>query len=184
MTTPWTSLYAARTRHVTSSAIREMLRYTQRPEVISFAGGMPAPELFPLEQFRAAANRLLSDPAAGQAALQYSQTEGYLPLREMIARHTARYGLRAQPENVLITTGSQQALALLAKLFLNDGDRVVVEAPSYLGALQAFNVYGADYLSVPMDEHGLKTGSGRLAQALHTRPKFMYLLPNFHNPPA
>lgn len=178
----WSDLYAERTRRLQSSTIRELLKFTQRPEVISFAGGMPAPELFPLERFREAASRILADPEAGAAALQYSVTEGYLPLREMIARHSVRYGLHARPENVMITTGSQQALELLAKLFINPGERVAVEAPTYLGALQAFDVLGADYVSLATDALGLKTDNGRLAQTLHSRPKLMYLLPNFQNP--
>jgi 2-aminoadipate transaminase len=159
-----------------------LLKYTQRPEVISFAGGMPAPELFPLERFREAAERILADAPAAQSALQYSPTEGYLPLRELIVRHTARYGINARAENVLITTGSQQALDLIAKLFINLGDRVLVEAPTYLGALQAFDVMGASYASVPMDDKGLETESHSMSRAIAEHPKFMYLLPNFQNP--
>jgi 2-aminoadipate transaminase len=159
-----------------------MLKYTQRPEVISFAGGMPAPELFPLERFREAADRVLADARAGQSAMQYSTTEGYLPLRALIVRHTARYGINARAENVLITTGSQQALDLIAKLFINPGDRILVEAPTYLGALQAFDVMGARYASVPMDDQGLQTASYNFSRAIAERPKFMYLLPNFQNP--
>jgi 2-aminoadipate transaminase len=153
MTNRWTDLYAERTQRLTSSAIRELLKLTQRPEVISFAGSV---------------------------ALQYGATDGYPPLREMIARHTARYGLRVQPENVLITTGSQQALDLIAKLFIDAGDRVVVDAPTYLGALQAFNLFGAAYLSIPRDDEGMRLDA--LKTALRAHPKFMYLLPNFQNP--
>jgi 2-aminoadipate transaminase len=182
MTTPWFVRYAGRTRHLTSSTIRELLKLTQRPEVISFAGGMPAPELFPLERVREASNRILADSLEGQTALQYSATEGYPPLREMIARHTARYGILATPENVLITSGSQQALDLIAKLMIDPGDSVLVEAPTYLGALQAFNVFEPRYASVPVDSEGLRTDSGALDDALAQNPKFMYLLPNFQNP--
>ena len=178
MTTPWSHRYAQRTKCLTSSAIRELLKLTQRPEVISFAGGLPAPELFPLERFGAACRRVLSEQ--GPAALQYGTTEGYPPLREMIARHTSRYGIGAKPENVLITSGSQQALDLIGKLLVNPGDNLLVEAPTYLGALLAFNVYGANYVSVPADNDGLQTD--RLEQALRGGPKFMYLLPNFQNP--
>jgi 2-aminoadipate transaminase len=113
-------------------------------------------------------------------ALQYGATEGYEPLREMIARHIARYGIKAKSENVLITSGSQQALDLIGKLLINPGDRVLVEAPTYLGALQAFNVYNADYVSVPSDEDGLR--SDLLEEPLRSGPKFMYVLPNFQNP--
>jgi 2-aminoadipate transaminase len=180
MTTPWTHRFAQRTQTLTSSTIRELLKLTQRPELISFAGGMPAPELFPLGRFQEVCQRLLADPKAGQAALQYSTTEGYPPLRDLIARHTLRYGLMAKPENILITAGSQQALDLIARLLINPGDRILVEAPTYLGALQAFNVLGAEYISVPMDEQGLQTS--QLEEALRSGPKFMYILPNFQNP--
>jgi 2-aminoadipate transaminase len=182
MTTRWSTQYAERTHSLSSSVIRELLKYTQRPEVISFAGGMPAPELFPVNRFREAADRILSDARAAQSALQYGPTEGYLPLRELIVRHTARYGINARPENVLITTGSQQALDLIAKLFINPRDRILVEAPTYLGALQAFDVMGARYASVPMDNGGLQTASDSMSRAIADRPKFMYLLPNFQNP--
>lgn len=178
MSTAWTSRYAQRTRSVKSSTIRELLKFTQQPEVISFAGGLPAPEVFPAQRFREACARVLEQQP--QLALQYGATEGYEPLREMIARHIARYGIRAGTENVLITSGSQQALDLIGKLLINAGDRVLVEAPTYLGALQAFNVYGADYLSVPSDADGLRTEI--LEAALRSGPKFMYVLPNFQNP--
>src|SRR5215472_4867102 len=141
MSTPWTSRYAQRTKSIKSSAIRELLKITQRPEVISFAGGLPAPDVFPTERFQQACSKVLQEQP--QLALQYGATEGYEPLREMIARHTARYGVKANVDNVLITSGSQQALDLIGKLLINPGDKVLVEAPTYLGALQAFNVYGA-----------------------------------------
>src|SRR5205085_9032753 len=102
------------------------------------------------------------------------------PLRELLARQMSRYGIMAKPENVLITSGSQQALDLIGKLLINSGDRVLVEAPTYLGALQAFNVYGAEYVSVPIDKDGLRTDS--LEGSLRSGPKFMYILPNFQNP--
>ncbi len=178
MSTAWTSRYAQRTKGMRSSAIRELLKFTQRPEVISFAGGLPASEVFPTERFREACCRVLEQQP--HLALQYGATEGYEPLREMIARHIARYGIKAKSENVLITSGSQQALDLIGKLLLNPGDRVLVEAPTYLGALQAFSVYGAEYVSVPSDEDGLR--SDLLEAPLRSGPKFMYVLPNFQNP--
>jgi 2-aminoadipate transaminase len=178
MSTAWTSRYALRTKGMKSSAIRELLKITQRPEVISFAGGLPAPEVFPTARFQEACQKVLQRNAP--QALQYSATEGYEPLREMIARHIARYGIKAQAENVLITSGSQQALDLIGKLLINPGDRVLVEAPTYLGALQAFNVYGAEYVSVPSDDDGLRTDL--LEMPLRSGPKFMYVLPNFQNP--
>ncbi len=178
MSTVWTSRYAQRTKNIKSSAIRELLKITQKPGVISFAGGLPAPDVFPTERFREACTKVLEKQA--HLALQYGATEGYEPLREMIARHTARYGVKAKPENVLITSGSQQALDLIGKLLINSGDRVLVEAPTYLGALQAFNVYGAEYICVPSDNDGLRTD--QLEAYLRRGPKFMYVLPNFQNP--
>ena len=178
MSTVWTSRYAQRTKNLKSSAIRELLKITQKPEIVSFAGGLPAPEVFPTERFREACIKVLD--TQGPQALQYGATEGYEPLREMIARHTARYGVKAKPENVLITSGSQQALDLIGKLLINPGDRVLVEAPTYLGALQAFTVYGAEYICVPSDNDGLRTQ--QLEASLRLGPKFMYVLPNFQNP--
>ena len=158
--------------------IRELLKLTQRPEVISFAGGLPAPDVFPVARFEQACQRVLDHH--GAQALQYSTTEGYLPLRETIAQNLQRYGILATPENVLLTSGSQQALDLIAKLLINRGDRVLVEAPTYLGALQAFNIFGPDYVTVPVDDDGLRTDL--LEDALRAGPKFMYILPNFQNP--
>ena len=178
MSTPWSQRYAFRTAKVKSSAIRELLKLTQRPEIISFAGGLPAGELFPTERFAEACRKVLLDKP--QAALQYGPTEGYGPLREMIAQNLNRYGIPASPDNVLITSGSQQALDLIAKLLINRGDQVLCEAPTYLGALQAFNVFGARYVTVPVDDDGIRTDV--LEEALRSGPKFMYLLPNFQNP--
>lgn len=178
MSIAWTSRYALRTKGIKSSAIRELLKLTQNPEVISFAGGLPASDLFPIERFKEACRRVLEQKAA--LALQYGETEGYTPLREMIARHISRYGIKAQTENILITSGSQQALDLIGKLLINAGDQVLVEAPTYLGALQAFNLYGAAYVSVTSDENGLC--SDLLEPSLRSGPKFMYVLPNFQNP--
>ena len=178
MSTAWTSRYALRTKGIKSSAIRELLKITQRSEVISFAGGLPAPEVFPIQRFEEACHRVLEQH--GASALQYGATEGYEPLREMLARNMARYGILAKVENVMITSGSQQALDLIGKLLINTGDRVLVEGPTYLGALQAFNVYGAEYVSVPIDDDGLRTDL--LEKSLRSGPKFMYILPNFQNP--
>jgi len=178
MSTAWTSRYALRTKRVTSSQIRELLKVIQKPEMISFGGGLPAPDVFPVQRFKEACQKVLTEQAA--SALQYGETEGYAPLRELIANNMARYGIKAKVENVLITSGSQQALDLIGKLFINAGDRVLVEAPTYLGALQAFTVYGAEYVSVPIDENGLRTDL--LEKPLRSGPKFMYVLPNFQNP--
>ena len=178
MSTVWKSRYALRTHRVKGSTIRELLKLTQRPEVISFGGGLPAPEVFPVKQFEDACRKVLEQH--GAQALQYGPTEGYEPLREMIAQNMGRYGILAKSENVLITSGSQQALDLIGKLLINSGDRVLVEAPTYLGALQAFNVYGAQFVSVPVDHDGIRTEL--LENSLRLHPKFMYILPNFQNP--
>ena len=178
METPWESRYAQRTQRMGSSAIRELLKLTEKPDIISFGGGLPAPDVFPVDDFAAACDRVLHE--FGAQALQYGTTEGYLPLREMIARHTARYGIKITPDNILITSGSQQALDLLGKVFINPGDRILVEEPTYLGALQAWSAYGAEYVTVPMDEDGMITDV--LEEALRAGPKFIYVLPNFQNP--
>jgi 2-aminoadipate transaminase len=178
MKTPWEYRYAQRTQRMGSSAIRELLKYTELPDLISFAGGLPAPDVFPLEEVNAACDRVLREQ--GAKALQYSATEGYLPLREMICRHSARYGIKITPENVLITSGSQQALDLLGKIFIDPGDRILVESPTYLAAIQAWKAYGAEFITVPMDEDGMNTA--HLEEALRVGPKFIYVLPNFQNP--
>lgn len=178
MQTPWEHRYAQRTQRMGSSVIRELLKWTQRPDVISFAGGMPAPDVFPVEAFREACNRVLTD--LGAESLQYGPTEGYRPLREQIARHAARYGICVTEENILITSGSQQALDLVGRIFINPGDRILVESPTYLGALQAWNAYGAEYVPVPLDDYGMRTDA--LEEALRFGPKFIYVLPNFQNP--
>lgn len=178
MQTPWEYRYAHRTKQMGSSVIRELLKLTEQPDIISFAGGLPAPEVFPLEAFRQACNRVLDE--FGPQALQYSTTEGYRPLREMIARHTRRYAVEVTPDNILITSGSQQALDLIGRLFINRGDYIVVESPTYLGAIQAWNAYGAQYVTVPTDEHGMIVDE--LEKALRVGPKFIYVLPNFQNP--
>ncbi len=178
MTTPWLQRYAQRAQRLTSSAIRELLKLTAQPDIISFAGGLPAPELFPIEEFKTSADIVLSE--MGQQALQYSTTEGYPPLREMIVRHMARFGIVVHLDNVLITTGSQQALDLIGKVLINPGDKILTEEPTYLGALQAFTMYGADYVTVPIDDDGLQIGKSE--EAIRAAPKFMYILPNFQNP--
>lgn len=178
MNTPWEYRYAQRTQRMASSAIRELLKLTEKPDIISFAGGLPAPDVFPVAEVEQASIRVMRQ--FGAMALQYSTTEGYLPLREMIARHSSRYGIEVTAENIMITSGSQQALDLLGKIFINPGDRILVESPTYLGALQAWNAYGAEYVSVPLDENGMVTDA--LEAALRTGPKFIYVLPNFQNP--
>jgi 2-aminoadipate transaminase len=178
MQTPWEYRYAHRTQKMGSSVIRELLKLTEQPDIISFAGGLPAPEVFPIKEFREACNYVLEN--FGPQALQYSTTEGYQPLREMIARHTARYSVQVDADNIMITSGSQQALDFIGRLFVNRGDFIVVESPTYLGALQAWNAYGAQYIPVRTDEHGMIVDE--LEAALRVGPKFIYVLPNFQNP--
>jgi 2-aminoadipate transaminase len=178
MQTPWEHRFAQRTQRMGSSAIRELLKLTEQPDIISFGGGMPAPDVFPLQEFKEACDRVLTD--YGTDAMQYGPTEGYKPLRELITRHTSRYGIDVTPDNILITSGSQQALDLLGKILINRGDRVLVESPTYLGALQAWSAYGAEYVTVPMDENGMMVDA--LENALRSGPKFIYVLPNFQNP--
>ncbi|NIW45140.1 MAG: aminotransferase class I/II-fold pyridoxal phosphate-dependent enzyme [Gammaproteobacteria bacterium] len=174
----WINNFAKRAKHMESSVIRELLKTTNIPGVISFAGGYPAPEVFPVERIRQACEKVLTE--AGDQALQYSMTEGYPPLREMICKRSARYGIKISPENVLITNGSQQALDLIGKLFIDPGDKLLVESPTYLGALQAWRVYGAEFVSVDTDEDGMVPES--LASLMDVNPKLLYLLPNFQNP--
>src|SRR5512143_767044 len=178
MQTSWEYRFANRTRRMGSSVIRELLKLTEQPDIISFGGGLPAPEVFPIKEFQAACNYVLENQ--GSQALQYSATEGYRPLREMIAQRTARYAVTVTPENILITSGSQQALDFIGRVFINQGDHIIVESPTYLGALQAWNAYGAQYLCVPSDENGMIVDE--LEKALRIGPKFIYILPNFQNP--
>jgi 2-aminoadipate transaminase len=175
----WNAAFSPSARRLGSSVIREILKITQRPEVISFAGGLPAPELFPIEEVRAASSTVLD--RYGSAALQYSTTEGHLPLREWIAGRA-----RISPANVQIMTGSQQGLDLLGKMLIGEGDVVLVEAPTYLGALQSFAPYGPRYVQLVTDEGGIDTGAletqlRRLQQA-GTPAKMLYCVPNFQNP--
>jgi 2-aminoadipate transaminase len=178
MNTLWSQRYAQRMQGMRRSEVRELLKLTEEPGIISFAGGLPAPEVFPLAQVEAACLRVLHEH--GTRALQYSTTEGYRPLREMIARHSSRYGVKVGPDNILITTGSQQALDLIGKVFINPGDHIVVDRPMYLGALQAWSAYQAQYTAIRMDEQG--TVVDELEEVLRAGPKFIYSLPNFHNP--
>ncbi|MGE5200238.1 MAG: aminotransferase class I/II-fold pyridoxal phosphate-dependent enzyme, partial [Rhodospirillaceae bacterium] len=152
-----------------SSAVRELLKLTEQPDVISFAGGLPAPETFPVERFTRAVQAVMA--SHGAQALQYGRTEGYTPLREMIARHSTRYGINVEPENVLLTSGSQQALDLFGKVFINPGDHVLVERPTYLGALQAWNAYQAEYIAADIDDEGYVTAS--LEARIRSGPKFI-----------
>lgn len=176
--TLWDQRYAQRTLRMSGSAIRELLKLTEEPDIISFAGGLPAPDVFPIERVKEACDRVLKNQAS--YVLQYGTTEGYVPLREMVAEFTNRYGITVTAENVLITSGSQQALDLLGKIFINPGDRILVENPTYLGALQAWNTYGAEYVPVHSDDDGIEPDN--LERAFRISPKLLYIIPNFQNP--
>ena len=160
------------------SIIRELLKYTQQPDIISFAGGLPAPELLPIERTQEAACRVLSEH--GVQALQYGPTEGFLPLRQFIVDRMGRYGIRAKA----VECGDHQRLAAGARSDRQAADQpgrpLLVEEPTYLGALQAWNAYQAEYVACPCDDDGLRTDL--LEGALRVGPKFMYVLPNFQNP--
>ena len=174
----WSNLYAERNTCVRNSALRDMLQLTQQADIIFLSGGMPAPELFPLERFREAADLVLT--AHGQQALQYSATEGYMPLRQLVAGYLGQYGLQIHEGNVLITTGAQQATELIGRLFLNNGDPILVESPTYFGALQALGIYRPDYWVVPNDGEGMLVDE--LEPLFQRSPKLVYVLPNFQNP--
>lgn len=164
-----------------ASEIREILKITEQPDVISFAGGLPAPEFFPIQELAQLTSKILHDD--GYAALQYSPTEGFGLLREIIAKERMLNAeVVTDKNNILITSGSQQGIDFCAKLFLNDGDYIVCENPSYLGAINVFNVYHAKYLTVPMDEDGMIMEElEKVLQSEH-KPKFIYTIPDFQNP--
>ncbi|MGW0290093.1 aminotransferase-like domain-containing protein [Streptomyces tuirus] len=170
---------AARARGVGGSPVRDILAVTARPEVINFAGGLPAPELFDARGIAAAFEAVLAEAPA--RALQYSTTEGEPVLREALAARTTARGLPTGPDDLLITTGSQQALSLLATALLEPRDTVLVENPCYLAALQAFGFAGARIVAVPGDEHGIDPGALE-ELVLRERPKLLYTVPTFQNP--
>lgn len=175
---PWDSFFAKRTELTKRSPIRELLKFTIQPDVISFAGGLPAPELFPVERIRQATSTVLAQH--GPEALQYSTTEGMPELRSFLAQRLSSETLRVNPENILIVTGSQQALDLVARIFVNERDRVIVENPTYLGMLQALGPYDPTYLPVTTDEDGMRIEM--IPELLRQRPTLMYVVPNYQNP--
>lgn len=174
------SIFADRITDVPPSFIREILKVAGDPSVISFAGGLPNRELFPVEALQQAAAYVFENHA--REALQYSNSEGYADLRQFISdRYARKQGLTIPPENILITNGSQQGLDLLGKSLLNDGDDVVIEEPGYLGAIQAFSVYKSTFHPVPVDDDGMDTDILAAVMA-KTAPKLIYTVPNFQNP--
>jgi 2-aminoadipate transaminase len=166
------------------SEIRELLKLTRKPDIISFAGGLPAPDLFPIEEFKEIAVKVLEEK--GATALQYGPTEGDLGLIEQLVAFEKKGGVDIQPEQLLITTASQQGLDLVAKAFISEGDPIIVGLPSYLGGLQAFRSYGAEMHGVAHDDHGMKIDALKATlEKLHNldkTPKFIYVVPDFQNP--
>jgi 2-aminoadipate transaminase len=175
----WEANYAGRIKHMSSSIIRELLKLTSQPDIISFAGGLPAPEMFPVREFQEACDYVLRNE--GPKALQYGPTEGYTPLRQYLVDRMRKYGVPAEEENILLTNGSQQALDLIGKVFVDKDTLICTESPTYLGALQAWNAYEANYCTVPLDDQGMVVDELETA-ILRYRPKFVYVLPNFQNP--
>jgi len=168
-------------QHLQASEIREILKVTERPEIISFAGGLPAPELFPVEEILRV-NRIVLEEE-GPKALQYTTTEGYAPLRKWIAtRMNTMLGTSFDFENILLTHGSQQALDLSGKVFLDEGDVVLCESPTYLAAISAFKAYGCEFVEVPTDNDGMIPDELERILASTARVKIIYVIPDFQNP--
>lgn len=172
--------YSKRMEGVRASEIREILKLTQKPEVISFAGGLPAPELFPLDEITQITTEVLKDK--GVLALQYGTTEGYRPLREKIAKRMAKVGVKATADNILLTNGAQQGLDFTGRIFLNPGDVVLCESPTYLGAIQAFNLYEPRYIEVPTDSDGMVMEELEKILRNTENVKVIYVIPDFQNP--
>ena len=173
--------YAKRMAQIRASEIREILKLTEKPDVISFAGGLPAPELFPIEEIKAVNSEVLDN--SGEAALQYTTTEGYQPLREWIAnRMNTRLSTSFDADNILITHGSQQALDLSGKVFLDEGDVVLCESPTYLAAITAFRAYECRFVEVKTDAHGMRMDALEKALRENDSVKLIYVIPDFQNP--
>ena len=172
--------FATRLQNVETSAIRELFKLLGKPGIISFAGGFPDPALFDVEGIRRASELALSDATAG-AVLQYGATEGWNPLREALSSHMGNKGIIAKPDEIITTTGSQQALDLIGKTMINPGDKVIVEGPTFLATIQCFRLYGADIVTAPIDADGVKVDVLEQLIIEH-KPKFIYLVPTFGNP--
>ncbi|WP_106831956.1 aminotransferase-like domain-containing protein [Parabacteroides pacaensis] len=173
--------FAKRMSSIKASEIREILKVTEQEDVISFAGGLPAPELFPIEEINEVNQIVLKE--AGTKALQYTTTEGYAPLREWIAkRMNERLGTLLDKDNILITHGSQQGLDLSGKVFLDEGDVVLCESPTYLAAISAFKSYGCNFIEIPTDEHGMDMNILEDVLSHTGNIKLIYVIPTFQNP--
>ena len=178
--TEWTDYFASRASRMQASEIRELLKLLDQPDIISFAGGIPDPKMFPTEFIAEACQKILGDPTRAATALQYAISEGYLPLRQWLVGYMAGLGVTCTADNILITNGSQQGLDFLGKLFISPNDTVLVAWPTYLGALQAFNAYEPNYDVLPGPH------SNRTPESYRTngkpKPKFGYVMPEFQNP--
>lgn len=174
----WDSLFADRTQQMKRSTVREILKLTARAEVISFAGGLPAPELFPVERIRQATDTVLAE--RGQEVLQYSTTEGMPELRDLIAKRLSSGKFQISSDNIIITSGSQQGVDMLARIFLNEGDRVVVENPTYVGMMTSWRPFNLEFSAVPTDNDGMIVDE--LEPLLKQNPKLIYAIPTFQNP--
>ena len=172
--------YSGRMKNIKKSFIREILKAIDKPDMISFAGGLPNPLSFPVEEIKRATAKVLDDD--GENVLQYSTTKGYLPLREYITkRYLKRFGLKISSDEILITSGSQQALDLAGKVFLDKGDDVVIEKPGYLGMIQSLSVFEPSFFEVDLNDDGID--ADKLEQVLkNENPKLFYSVPNFQNP--
>ncbi|MBP2652892.1 MAG: lysN [Firmicutes bacterium] len=173
--------FAERTKSMKASEVREILKVTQRPEIISFAGGLPAPELFPVAALQEVSAKVFKE--SGSQALQYSTTEGYSPLRQQIARRmNQKFQTSVTADNILITSGSQQALDFSGKLFLDKDDIVLCESPTYLAAITAFRTYGPKLIGVPTDDDGMIIDELEKLLKIYPTAKFIYVIPDFQNP--
>ena len=173
--------FSERANRIKASEIRELLKLTARPEIISFAGGLPAAELFPLESLAEISKEVILQE--GQTALQYSTTEGFNDLREIILnQRLAKVGIHATLDEIFITSGSQQALDFSGKLLINEGDPVIVESPTYLGALNAFLAYAPSYVEIPLEEDGMDLDLLEEHLRGGLKAKFLYTIPDFQNP--
>ena len=171
--------FATRLQNVETSAIRELFKLLGKPGIISFAGGFPDPALFDVEGIRLASEQALRDNPG--PVLQYGATEGWNPLREALSGHMAKKGITAKPEEIITTTGSQQALDLIGKTMIDPGDKVIVEGPTFLATIQCFRLYGANVIGAPIDADGVRVDALEKLIVEH-KPKLVYLVPTFGNP--
>ena len=184
MITDLEQIFSVSIKSMKKSIIRELLKLTQRPNIISFAGGLPAPDTFPIKQLKEITSEILEND--GASALQYGASEGVTELRQILVDRYKNQGLNIELKNLIITTSSQQGLDLLAKIFINRGDKVIVGLPSYLGGLGAFNSYGSELIGITLDDKGMRTDllEKKLAELKSEgiKPKFIYVIPDFQNP--